>query len=306
VELRQLRYFLAVAAHLHFSHAAASLGIAQATLSEQVRRLEDELGFPLLARSSRHVSLTPAGKTFQQGAARALQQLDHAAHQAVDIAAGRSGRLRLGAGGTALTHAVPTILRALRTEAPDLHVTVVQLSTAAQLTGLVHGDLDAGFVRGGAMPTAGVRLEPLVAEPLQVVVPADHRLATARPARVELEQLVDATLVIWPRADAPGFYDQIIDLCARHGFRPHAILQASDTPSQLALVAAGLGIAIQPTSFTTLGHPGVVTLALADPAPTNTLYLAWRAPIDNPAVIRLRDTARQLAANGSLQSAARR
>jgi DNA-binding transcriptional LysR family regulator len=291
MELRHVRCFLAVAEHLHFSRAAASLGLSQANLSEQVRRLEAELGFPLLTRTSRRVSLTPAGTAFQQGARRALANLDHAAATATDIAAGRLGQLRLGAVGSALTEVVPAILRALRRRAPELTATVAQLSNTAQLTALAHGELDAGFVRT-PQPIPGLRYEPVVVEPFTAVLPADHRLATAKT--VSLDQLADDTLVIWPRSDGPGFYDQITELCARHGWRPQAMLHASDTPSQITLVAAGLGVAIQPRSFNTLGHPDVTMVDLTPPAPQTTLDIAWRTPVDNPALQSLLDATRQL------------
>ncbi|MFC4494860.1 LysR family transcriptional regulator [Streptomyces ovatisporus] len=291
MELRQMRYFLAVAECLHFSRAAELLGVSQATVSEQIRRLEGELGFPLLTRTSRHVGLTPAGHAFQQGCEPALEQLDNAALTAGDVAAGRLGRLRLGAGGAPLTRLVPAILRSLRSQAPGLTVTVSQLSITAQLTALCNGGIDAGFLRG-AEAGAGLRVEPLFSENLTAVLPADHRLAEAEAVR--LDQLAGETLVMWPRRDGLGFYDQIISLCAQRGFQPRTVLQAPDTTTQVALVAAGQGITIQPSTFNTLGAD-VTMVPIAPPTPTTTLHLAWRASADNPGLSRLVETAHRIA-----------
>ncbi|SCK19212.1 DNA-binding transcriptional regulator, LysR family [Streptomyces sp. WMMB 322] len=286
-----MRYFLAVAECLHFSRAAQLLGVSQATVSEQIRRLEDELGFALLTRTSRHVGLTPAGQAFQQGCERALEQLDNAALAAADVAAGLLGRLRLGAGGAPLTRIVPAILRSLRSQAPGLTVTVSQLSITAQLAALSHGDLDVGFLRA-TEAGAALRVEPLMSEKLTVVLPADHRLAEAEAVR--LDQLAEETLVMWPRLDGHGFYDQIINLCAQRGLQPRTVLQAPDTTTQVALVAAGQGITIQPSSFNTLGAD-VTMVPIAPPTPTTTLQIAWRASTDSPGLSRLVETAHRVA-----------
>ena len=290
MDLRQLRYFLAVAEELHFTRAARRLGIAQASLSEQVRRLEDEIGAPLLGRTSRQVVLTPAGQLVRNRARHVLADVDDTLRSARDVAAGRLGELRVGAVGAALTHTVPAVLRALRAQAPSLTVRISQLSTTAQLHALADRRLDVGLVRGPAH-NPGVHVEPLLHEPLVAVLPHDHPLASR--IDLDLPDLAGEPLVLWPRADSPGAYDHILALYQRSDLPAPTVLEGPDTTTQLALIASGLGISLQPASFDDLGRRGLTLIPLRAPAPTTMLALAWALPVDDVAVRRFIDVARR-------------
>lgn len=290
MDLRQLRYFLAVAEELHFTLAARRLGIAQASLSEQVRRLEDDIGAPLLGRTSRQVVLTSAGQLVRDRARRILADVDDTLRSARDVAAGRLGELRVGAVGSALTHTVPAVLRTLRAEAPSLTVRISQLSTTAQLTALADRRLDAGLVRGPAHHP-GVHVEPLLREPLVAVLPHDHPLASR--ADLDLPDLTGEALVLWPRADGPGAYDRILALYQRADLYAPTVIEGPDTTTQLALIASGLGISLQPASFGDLGRRDLTLVPLRAPVPTAMLALAWVPPLDDVALRRFIDVARR-------------
>jgi DNA-binding transcriptional LysR family regulator len=290
VDLRQLRYFLAVAEELHFTRAAQRLGIAQASLSEQVRRLEDEIGAPLLGRTSRQVMLTPAGQLVRDRARRVLADVDDTLRTARDVAAGRLGELRVGAVGAALTTTVPAVLRALRVQAPGLTVRVSQLSTTAQLDALADRRLDVGLVRGPAHHP-GVHVEPLLRELLVAVLPHDHPLASRTD--LDLPDLAGEPLVLWPRADGPGAYDHILALYQRANLSAPAVVEGPDTTTQLALIASGLGISLQPASFGSLGRRDLTLVPLRAPVPTAMLALAWVPPLDDVALRRFIDVARR-------------
>jgi DNA-binding transcriptional LysR family regulator len=283
VDLRQLRYFLAVAEELHFTRAARRVGIAQASLSEQVRRLEDEIGAPLLGRTSRQVVLTPAGRVVRDRARRLLTDVEDTMRTARDVAAGRLGELRVGAVGAALTATVPAVLRTLRAEAPNLTVRISQLSTTAQLNALADRRLDVGLVRGPAHHP-GVHIEPLLREPLVAVLPHDHPLASR--THLDLAGLAGEPLVLWARADSPGAYDHIVALYQRSNLPAPAVIEGPDTTTQLALIASGLGISLQPASFGDLGRRDLTLVPLRAPAPTTMLALAWVPPLDDAAVRR--------------------
>jgi DNA-binding transcriptional LysR family regulator len=292
VELRHLRYFLAVAEDLHFTRAAQRLGIAQASLSEQIRKLEDEVGAPLLARSSRHVALTPAGRILRGHAQRVLDDIDQALRTTRLVAAGQLGEVRLGAVGSAMTAFVPALLRDLRQQAPDLTVRVRQLSTSAQLLALTEHRIDAGLLRAPVRHPA-VRSAEVVREPLTAVLPAGHSLATRQ--RLVLGDLADETLILWPRAESPGAYDEILRLFHQAGLPSPSIVEAPDTTTEVALITAGLGVALQPASFTGQGNPALTLVPLEEPAPTTALEIAWLPPVENAALDRLLTAARTVA-----------
>lgn len=290
MELRQLRYFLALTEDLHFTRSAQRLGIAQASLSEQIRKLEDDVGAPLLTRSSRHVALTAAGRTLRAHAQRVLDDLDHALHTTRLVAAGRLGEVRLGAVGSAMTTFVPALLRSLRQRSPNLAVRVQQLSTTAQLTALTEHRLDAGLLRAPVRHPA-VRTAEILREPLAAVLPTGHPLAARQTAT--LADLADQTLILWPRVESPGAYDEILSHFHRAGLRPPDIIEAPDTATEVALLAAGMGVALQPASFTALGNPAVISVPLQEPTPTSALALGWLPPVEDAALQRLLSTAQE-------------
>ncbi len=278
MELRHLRYFVAVADELHFGRAAARLGIAQPPLSRQIQQLEHELGFPLFDRSRRRVELSSAGEVLLTHARKVLESVETAVREARRTHAGERGSVAVGYPSSLAYTGLVGLLRAFRAEYPDVELTVRELSLAGQIEAIKSGQLDAGFVRGPledkALLAECVRREPLVA-----VLPADHPLAGVPSLR--LEALAAEPFVFFSRARAPAFFDLLITLCQKAGFTPH-IRQEAPQVDVLSLVAAGFGISIMPASVREIRRADVVFRSLAD-APTTELLLVWRAGDTSPA-----------------------
>ncbi len=272
MEIRQLRYFVAVAEDGQFSRAAVRLGVAQSTISEQIRSLESELGTELLLRSSRTVLLTEAGASFLDGARRILDDLTSLADTAQEIGSGRRGRLRIGALTPSLATLIPGILQTYAKRFPAVEVQLMRMSTDHQLNGLLAGDLDVGFVRG-VHHRHGVRVERLLEEPLLAVLPSTHRLAGAKS--LSLSELDGETFIFWPRSDNASFYDRIIATCHEFGCIPGKITASANMETQMALISAGLGVSVQPLSFRSSGNADVAFVPVHDLAKPVQMQLAW-------------------------------
>lgn len=281
LELRHLRVFLTVASELHFSRAARRLHVSQPALSQQIRALERSVGAALFDRSSRGTALTPAGRALLDVAPRVLHEADRARTVVSEAARGAVGRLVVGSVGTALASITPRILRSVRAEFPDLQLEVTQLDTSAQVVALADRRIDVGVVRA-ATPSEMVAVEELVAEPLVVALPHDHALAGR--AAIDPAALADEPFVLWPRPLGAAFFDLITGYCRDHGFSPHIVAEGADIETQLGLVAAGLGVSLQPSYYANLRPPGVVFRPLSGQVPTVALQVAWRRTDDEPAV----------------------
>jgi len=283
MELRALRSFLAVAEELHFGRAAERVGVSQPSLSQHIARLEAELGTALFQRTSRRVRLTPAGAALVPGARRALIEVQRGARAARDAAGGSTGELVIGALGSALNGMLPALVRVFTAQAPDVAIDIRQLDTAEQLAALQDRRLDVGFTRS-AEPAPGLVVTSVAEEPLVAVLPADHPLAAG--ATVALEALADQPFVLWPRQASVGFYDEVITACRHAGFSPHIKFEGRGAETLLGLVAAGLGVSIQPEPYRNLARTGVAFRPLAAPAPTTTLQVAHRRGDPAPVVRR--------------------
>jgi len=280
MELRDLRSFLAVAEELHFGRAADRMRVTQPSLSQRIARLEAELGALLFERTSRRVQLTASGTAFLPGARSALVEASRAARAVRDAANGGTGEVVIGALGSALNGVLPPLVRAFLAQNPDVQVDIRQLDTARQLVALHDRRLDVGFVRS-AQPAPEIIVTSLDEEPLVAVLPADHLLAAN--SEVPLAALADEPFVFWPRQVSVGFYDEVIADCQRLGFSPHIRLEAHGAETLLGLVAAGLGVSVQPHSYRNLGRAGVVFRPLSDSVLTTTLQVAHHR--DNPSPV---------------------
>ena len=272
MDLDAIRSFLVLADELHFGHASARIGITQPALSYQIRRLEKDLGVVLFNRTSRQVSLTPAGATLVGSARKILADVERAERLCHDAARGRGGQLALGSIGAALNSIVPPLVRQLRGQLPGIAVELTQMDTPIQLGALRDGQIDIGIVRS-APEVADIQLTNLVAEPMVAVVPESHRLASC--GVIDVAELAREAFVLWPRAVSESFHDQVIGVCQRAGFSPHVAMEGTDIETQLGLVSAGIGVSLQPAGFRALRRVGVRFIELAPPVPTSWLQLAW-------------------------------
>jgi DNA-binding transcriptional LysR family regulator len=283
VELRHLRYFVAVAETRHFGRAAARLHLAQPALSQSVRQLEAELGAPLLLRTTRQVSLTPAGEFFLEQARGVLTAVEDGARGVGRIAEGRLGLVRIAFTGTAAFSLLPRIARLVKQELPGVALEIhADLLTPAQTEGLLAGRLDLGVLR---LPVGTDRLavRTVAVEHLVLALPADHRLVT-EPA-VALPDLRREDFITYAE-DHSAVNEALHRTCREAGFAPRVEHRAPGTAVLLALVAAGLGVSLVPESVRALPLAGVVFRDVAGTTLTE-LGLAHRADDDSPLVARV-------------------
>ncbi|OIJ90530.1 LysR family transcriptional regulator [Streptomyces monashensis] len=236
MELRQLRYFVAVAEELHFARAAERLLIAQSAVSQQVRRLERELGTDLFDRSPRRVRLTEAGQRFLPAAREVLAAEQRARAAVADYTAARVERLRVGT-STGMGDRLDQVLEALAGLVPELRVELASAPTAVRLEQVARGELDAAFVRGVEEGPDGVRLVPVWQDRLLVVLGARHALA--RRSRVELGELAGLPLYLTARRNNPPLVDLVVGACRDAGFEPVSGPAASSLQDTLAALGAG-------------------------------------------------------------------
>jgi DNA-binding transcriptional LysR family regulator len=260
MELRHLRYFLILAEELHFGHAAEKLHIAQPPLSQQIRQLETELGFQLFQRTKRTVKLTESGQVFLIEVKKIFKQLEQAIQIGRQTSRGEVGQLVLGFVSSAAYNILPDILRRFRAEFPGVKLELNELTTDEQWQFLREGKIDVGFLRPGFFhhltEEAIFETETIFREALVIALPEEHRLTSK--AQIPLKSLIDEQFILFPRNFSPGHYDTIIALCQQAGFSPKVIQEAIQMQTIVSLVAAGMGIAIVPSSLQNLQRTGVI------------------------------------------------
>lgn len=274
MELRHLRYFLAVAEELNFRRAAEKLGMAQPPLSSQIHDLERELGVLLFRRVPKGAELTEAGVAFLSAVPALFDKLDQAIKLAQRGGRGEVGQLRVGYTGSAsFNQIVPRSLRAFRRAYPSVELTLEELNSPQLLDQLSRQRLDAVFIRPAKEPPPGFNITPLDEEPMMVVVPSGHRLANRYA--VELAELKGEPFILFSRT-LPGLYDDVIEGCRRAGFEPTVAQIAPQITSVPNLVAVGLGVSLVPAQFANTNIPGVVFLPITGSTPVARLALATR------------------------------
>src|SRR6266481_2357836 len=264
MELRHLRYFVAVAEEGHVTRAAERLGIQQPPLSQQIRALEAELQVQLFRRKPRGVELTQAGQALFAEALAILRQVDHAVTAARRTARGEAGRIGLGFTSSASFHRfVPQVIRDYRETHPLVGLSLEESGTGELVAALLEERLDAAFVRspittsaGG--PAEGIAVHSVLEEAMVAALPAGHALAAGPAARpLALAALMTETFILYRRPLGPGLYDAIIAACQRAGYSPQIGQEAPRMLSTLSLVAAGLGVTLIPASMQRLGVAGI-------------------------------------------------
>ena len=282
MELRHLRYFVAVGEEQHYGRASRRLRVAQPALSRQIQDLEEEIGFKLFERLPRGVKLNPAGKLFLEDARRILQEISDAAARAARVARGRSGTLRVGFTENASWRGVvPDSFRRFREQQPDAELQLHPAASLDQIEAMRAGRLDAGFVN--FMPDADPELDQLaVANPhVELAVPKRHPLAKLKKAR--LRDLVDAAFVWFPRWASPAFYDRLMHECYRGGLKsPRIVQEGLNEATILSLVSTGLGVGWVLGTARWRSPDTVVILPVVDLNMPLTLALAWRRDNSSP------------------------
>ena len=282
MDLRHLRYFVAVAEERHFSRAAQRLHVSQPPLSQQIQALEAELGVPLFTRGRGGVQRTAAGDALLPLARGILDAVEHAMTQTRRVGRGETGRLTVGfAGSMPFTDIMPRLLRDYRAAWPQVTLDLREQPSQAQIDDLLAHRLDLGFIR----PTTlmhDARLATLVVqrEPLLAAVHSDHPLA-AQP-RVSLADLRDQPFVLYSASLGSGLREQTLALCAQAGFAPRIAQEVHEMPTLIGLISAGLGVGIVAASMQRAQLPFVTYLRLHDENVTTDVLLAWRRDDDTP------------------------
>lgn len=290
MELRHLRYFVAVAEELHFRRAAERLHMSQPPLSQQVRALEAELGVELLRRNQRRVELTPSGLAFLDDAREILARVDAAVAGTRRIAAGEVGELRVGFVGSAMYGRVPELLRRFGERRPDVAVRLRELTSTAQVTALQESHIDVGFLRPPVL-AEGVTVEVIEREGVVLAVPADHDLARRR--RIDLTDLTEESFITLSRSDGPGINVALTGAMAAAGAPFRIVQEVSELATAVGLVAAGVGVCVVPASLSALDRHDVAYRPLVGAAPAVELALARRTADDAPVVQTFLEVARE-------------
>jgi DNA-binding transcriptional LysR family regulator len=288
MELRHLRYFVAVAEELNFSRAAGRVYLSQPALSQQIRKLEDELGVQLLYRTRRRVELTEAGEVLLEGARQALVQIEQAVRMTREVGGVESSSLKVGFSEYANYTVVADILQTFQKRHPyvelEQHEFFTLQHTAQQVGELRDGRLDVGFV---LLPVEDEALdfEYVLQIELVAALPENHPLTERK--ELPLRELEEERLILFPRHFHPGSYDYVVDCCRKAGFSPNVVQkhepQLYSGPTTYRMVASGAGVGIVARPLVAMSRPaGVVFRPLRDPTPKLELAAAWRRNDPSP------------------------
>jgi DNA-binding transcriptional LysR family regulator len=280
IEIRHLRYFLAVAETLHFSQAAAQLGMAQPPLSQQIRSLERMLGYALFERTTRGVRLTKVGQYFRECARNTVTKLQDDVEMARRLGSGQEGVLTVGFSGSVMLTTLPRAIERYRRLYPRVELRLRELYTAEQMPSLLDGSLDLGFLRDGE-PRDGLVIESILRERFIAVLPARHKLAGR--ATIHPRDLRNEPFVLFARRMGPLAFDRTLACCEAEGFRPKVVQEAPQWPTLVRLVAAGSGISLAPACVAGFAMPGVVYRKLRSRL-WSSVDIGLKPTLDNPAV----------------------
>lgn len=279
MDLRLLRYFIALAEELHFSRAAQRLAISQPPLSIAIKQLESELGVALFERSSKAVALTQAGSALYPQALKVMAQLDTAWETTRDVGLGRRGQLSVGFVGGMLLRGLPELIRDYESRHPQVTIALREMGSAEQILALTRGQLNLGFLHANVLPA---ELDSLVVgdEAFVACLPEQHPLAAS--ASIRVQALRDENIVLFSRDISPSYYDSVIALCASAGFSPRVHHHVSHWLTALVLVSRQAGVALVPDAFVQAELRGVRYVRLSGSAARSLAHCAWKRAAQDP------------------------
>lgn len=281
MELRDLRYFVVLAEELHFARAARRVFIAQPPFSQQIRRLEEDLGLDLFLRTSRHVELSPAGARLLPLARQTLRAAQEFTEAAGRAAAGTSGELRIAIDASVLLDGIPQAFRAFHAECPDVRLVMAAMTATEQTTRLLNDEIDIA-ISWTTTPRPGITALPLPPLEMVVALPLGHRLA-ANPDKPLALTLLRDEVFLATEAERDGF---LLRLCADAGFTPRVESRTADTFSAIGMVGAGAGVVVASAGIRQLHVSGVTHRTLDLVAPPNTHSVMWRSDRESPLLAR--------------------
>ena len=279
MELRHLRYFVAVAEELHFGRAAERLFIAQPPLSQQIQQLERELGVALFLRTSRRVQLTPAGEVFLIEAHQILTGLENAVQTVRRAARGEIGWLGIGFAASATYDLLPAVLHDFRARFPEIALSLMELNAVEQAQALHDRSIHVGFARP-YIEQSDIVVEAVLQEPFLAALPEGHRLASQ--SDLALMELLNEPFVSFPEQPTPSYAQAVRAACESVGFTPRVVQEVREMQTAISLVAAGLGVALLPASVQHLHRDGVIYRELREPAPRTELAIVSRKDDPSP------------------------
>jgi len=293
IEIRHLRYFVAVADELHFGRAAGRLHIAQPPLSRQIHALESELGVQLFRRGGRSIELTGAGRAFLPAARTALSEFERSLSVVRRAATTDVAQLHVGYGWSATFEVLPAVGQKLRQRHPEIGLVAHEMWNAELLEALVAATVDVGVTRYPEL-VPQLAYETIRNEPAVVVLPAGHPLASR--AEIPLAALAQEQIILFPRELAPRLYDELLAMCRGAGFEPMVRQESFHTDWDLGLLGVGGRIALAPAAISSNAPAGVVVVQLTPPAPRMTMTVCWRKDTRSLAVQAFLSMAREVAA----------
>ena len=286
MELRHLRYFLAVAEELHFGRAARRVHIAQPPLSRQIQQLEKELGIELFKRTKKSVQLTDAGRIFQKEAENVLQSLARGIAKAKLASRGEAGWLSIGSIGSANYVVLPPILREFRKNYPEVELVLHSIESPEQNQMLLEERIDVSFARF-SRPETGLVFETVYREELVAALPPYHHLAHRKI--LSLSDLKNEPFILFPTQPS-AHAENTLQVFANEGLSPKVTQTVKELYIALGLVAAGIGITLVPSSFKGTQQKGIVYIHLRKPAPVLELMMGYREQNDSPVLKRFIET----------------
>ena len=293
MELRHLRYFVTLAEELHFGRAARRLHIVQPTLSNQIFRLEEELGVQLFYRTKRSVELTDAGRAFLREARHTLEHSARAIREARRVAVGEAGHLEIGFVGSAIVGIISLVTGSFKERFPDVELAPHELNTSEQVVALIAGRIQVGFLRVPAsFSDEDIEIQSFIQEPLIAVLPEAHPLSEL--SQVPLAALAKEPFITPAQAREPGYYEQLFNVCEHSGFVPEVAQEVTELQVGLRLVAAGVGLSLVPASVRDLKTTGVVYRKLTEPPPRIELSIAWLRDNKHPALLTFLDVCEEI------------
>ncbi len=291
MDLRQIRYFLVLATELNFTRAAMRLHISQPPLTRQIQQLETAMGVVLFERNTRGVALTQAGMVFLEEARKIVALTEQAENKTRLAHQGHLGRLDIGIFGSAILNVIPTLLIELRKTHPDIAISLQNTTKIEQIEAVREKRLDIGFNRVFP-PAPDLTVETVLIENLFVAMNKNHPLARRRVLTVK--DLIDQPLILFPNNVRPTFADNVVALCRKEGFAPNVVHEVEDVMTCVALVSAGLGLAVVPASAVNLQLPEVRYHPLRSPDATVDLSCVYRADDASPALLVFIEIVRRL------------
>lgn len=291
MELRQVIYFIAVAEELHFGRAAKRVNIAQPALSQQIIRMEQELGGRLFLRNKRSVSLTDAGKAFLPEAKLLLSQADHAQQTAKSAFSGEVGELVLGFVESAAWDVLPKVLRQYREQYPNVKITLLQRNTADQVKEIQSGHMHIG-IAGLPIDDPHLSVHIVRKEPIVAALPKDHRLAEKE--KLYASDLAHEPFVTTVRENSNQYFDTMVKVCMDAGFSPAIVQEANEIQTVLALVSSGMGVALTHDSAKHLRNDIVYKTLCGTQLNGYQMSFVWKEQADKAIINRFLEVVRQL------------